>query len=395
MKTIILLSHVGFDNTPYCSYVHSHAKALVKAGYKVIVFASLRWFPGISLIRKNRKEKYKKYKGEQIIDGVHVIYFKNLSISNFLQKSNFNVNGWFYFQAVKKKIKKIIEKEDVLFIDAHTFKIEGYVAAKLKKIHNIPATVTCHGTSFNVMYQTENGKKQIKKICDSLDYVIGVSERFKEKLNAICVNNVKVIYNGINYYVEQKNEKNRKENGLIIVSALRQQKNIDLLIKAFANIYIKDKDATLTIVGEGKEKQNLVQLCTQLKLNNAVHFKGQISNSEVYELLRKNNIFVLPSVREGFGIAYAEAMYNGCITIGTKHEGIDGFIVNGKNGYLIEPNVEEITQKIYYILDKNNKEECERTRMQGIKDASKLTWKKNVTKYLALIEGKEDIYDEC
>ena len=33
--------------------------------------------------------------------------------------------------------------------------------------------------------------------------------------------------------------------------------------------------------------------------------------------------------------------------------------------------------------------------MQGIKDASKLTWKKNVTKYLALIEGKEDIYDEC
>ena len=391
MKTIIILSHVGFDNTPYCSYVHSHAKALVKAGYKVIVLASLRWIPGISLIKRNRKEHYKKFKGEQIVDGVNIIYFKSLSISKFFQNSKININGWLYFMAVKHKVENIVKKEDVLFIDAHTLQIEGYVAYKLKKIYNLPTIVTCHGTSFNVMYQTENGRKQIKKICDNLDYVVGVSERFKEKLNAISVNNVKVIYNGINYYETQKNLINKKENGLIIVGSLKKRKNVDLVIKAFANLYKIDKDATLTVVGEGKDKQSLIKLCEQLGVSNAVKFEGLISNQLVYDLLRKNNIFILPSVKEGFGIVYAEAMYNGCITIGTKNEGIDGFIKNGKNGYLVNPNVEEITKKIYYILDKNNKDVCEQIRIQGIKDSSNLTWDKNVKQYLKLLGVKEDI----
>ena len=309
-----------------------------------------------------------------------------MSISKFFQKSSLNINGWLYFRAIKNKIKEIIKKEDVLFIDAHTFKIEGYVAYKLKKIYNLFTRVSCHGTSFHVMYQTENGKKQIKKICDNIDYVIGVSNNFKKKLNAISIDNVKVIYNGINYYGTEDDVINKKDNALITLGSLKKNKNIDLVIKAFANLYKMDKDATLTIIGEGKDKQSLIQLCKELNISNAVQFKGQISNNLVYDLLNKSNIFILPSIKEGFGIAYAEAMYNGCITIGTKNEGIDGFIKDKENGYLINPDVEEITERIFYILDKNNKEECEKIRAQGIKDASNLSWDKNVREYLNLLE---------
>lgn len=383
MKTIIILSHVGFDNTPYCSYVHSHAKALKMEGYNVIVLASLRWFPGINIIRKNRKEFYKKYRGEQIIDGVKVIYFKCLSISNILKNNRLNINGLFYFWNIKNKIKNLIKKEDILFIDAHTFKIEGYAASKIKRKYKIPVIITCHGTSFNRMYETEKGKIQIKKICNNVDYVIGVSERFREKLNKINVNNVKVIYNGINYYEDTIIEKNRNYNGIIVIGNLIKQKNIDIVIKAFHNIYLKNNEARLTIIGDGIERRNLTELCDKLNIQEVVQFKGRIQNKEVYRLLRKNNVFILPSVIEGFGICYVEAMYNGCITIGTKNEGIDGFIKNGENGYLIDSNIEESTNIIEYVI--NNREECEKIRKKGIEDAKLLTWKRNAIEYLKLL----------
>lgn len=385
MKTIIILSHVGFDNTPYCSYVHSHAKALVEKGYNVIVLASLRWFPGVNIIRKNRKEYYKKYKGEKIIDGVKVIYFKCLSISNILRNSKLNINGLLYFWTIKSKIKNIIKKEEVLFIDAHTFKIEGYVASRIKRKYKIPATITCHGTSFNALYKTKNGKEQIKTICDNVDYVIGVSDRFKEKLNAINVNNAKTIYNGINYYENERIENDRNYNGIITIANLIKQKNVNLVIEAFANIYKNNKELSLTIIGDGKEKEALLDLCRKLGISKVVNFTGRIPNKEVYKLLRENNIFVLTSVIEGFGIAYAEAMYNGCITIGTKNEGIDGFIKDNINGYLINPTVEEITQKIEYIMMPDNIENCEIIRNKGIEDARLLTWDRNATEYINLL----------
>ncbi len=385
-KTIILLSHVGFDNTPYCSYVHSHAKALTKKGYNVIVFADLRWFPFISILRRKRREHYKTFKKEKMIDGVKVIYFKSLSVSNLFRDSKINLNGLFYYLAIKRKVKKIVKQENVVLIDAHTFKVEGYVAAKLKKIYNIPTIVTCHGTSFLVTFKTEKGKEQIKKIASKLDYLICVSERFQEKLHSINVRNTKVIYNGINFYEETKeNETASKDyNSIITLGSLIERKNIDVVIKAFEKVYVKNKKVKLTIIGEGILKDDLIKMCKELKIDNAVKFEGQISNQQVYRLMKKHNIFVLPSVREGFGICYVEAMYNGCITIGTKGEGIDGFIKNSKNGFLVNPSVEEITKKIEFIL--SNKEKCEIIRKEGIEQAKELTWDKNAEAYVKLIE---------
>ena len=54
-KTIIILSHVGFDDSPYCSYVQAHAKALVEQGYHVKVFAMIPWFPFFSYFQKKRR----------------------------------------------------------------------------------------------------------------------------------------------------------------------------------------------------------------------------------------------------------------------------------------------------------------------------------------------------
>lgn len=112
-------------------------------------------------------------------------------------------------------------------------------------------------------------------------------------------------------------------------------------------------------------------------------FKGEISNDEVLELMNKSYILLLPSVAEGFGIVYIEAMKAGTIPIATKGEGIDGFIRNGENGFLVNVNVNEIEDLISDIY--SDKYEIKKIRENAYRDAENLTWNNNAKSYIELI----------
>lgn len=386
MKTIVILSHVTFDNSPYCSYVHEHAKALVKQGYHVVVFAIIHWFPILSHFQKYKKnfmQKVHRQNMHKMIDGVEVIYIKSLSLSNFLYYSPININGIFYYQSIRKRFKKLLKSHEIVYIDAHTFKTEGYVAYKLKKKYpHIFTTVTLHGTSFDKNTTNRNGIKLIKKIFNTVDYAICVSYKLQNKLNSLNVRNSKVIFNGINQLERKNIEKEEYQYNIISVGALNPYKNHDISIRVISELKKKYPVIHLNIVGVGKEKDKLEQLVEDLDLKEHVTFKNQISNKEVLTLMNESYIFLLPSIREGFGIVYPEAMSMGCITIGTRKEGIDGFIKDKENGFLINPNVEEIVQLIDEIYSKKyNIQEIRRTAYQ---DSQKLTWDNNAKQYIEL-----------
>ena len=382
-KVILILTHVVFDSSPYCSYVHSHAKALKEQGYKVIVLAMLNYFPLITLIRPNRKKIYEKYKGINIVDGIEVIYKKHLSFSNFFSKFNLNVNGFFYYLSVKNIVKKLMKKYNLALIDAHTYEIEGYVASKLKKKYNIKTFITCHGTKFNNVYQTNKGKKEILNRSFVIDYYIGVSHKIVNQLKSIGVNNAKVIYNGVNSFNNKANKKIKYS--ITTIGSLDSGKNIGTVIEAFKNITQKYPDASLTIIGNGPLENELKNQAEDIK---NIKFTGYLENYKAQEILSKSEIFVLPSSPEGFGIAYVEAMNNNCITIGTRGEGIDGFIRNVENGFLVNVDSNEISDLIIDIF--NDKYDTKKILNIAKKDASKLTWEENASNYIKLMEDKNE-----
>ncbi len=391
MKTIVILSHVGFDNSPYCNYVHWHAKELAKQGYHVVVFAIVHWFPILSHFQKYKKEFIQRNKKEkfQMIDGVEVIYKKAISFSNFLYNSPINLNGIFYYKSIKKMFKKLYQKEEIELIDAHTFKIEGYVAYRLKKKYpNILTTVTLHGTSFDRNTKTKNGVKSIKKVFSKVDYAICVSPKIKHMLEKLNVNNAKVIFNGINQYDNEKVDKEKYKYHIISVGSLNYGKKHDVTIKVVGKLVEKYPDIQLDIIGEGKQKENLEQLVKRLNLDKKVTFRNRMSNEQVSNLMNQSYIFLLPSINEGFGITYVEAMNAGCIAIGTKNEGIDGFIKNKENGFLVNSNIEEIVNLIDEIY--SNKYNIETIRNRACEDAKKLTWENNANEYKKLIEQFEE-----
>nr|MBP7212081.1 glycosyltransferase family 4 protein [bacterium] len=136
---------------------------------------------------------------------------------------------------------------------------------------------------------------------------------------------------------------------------LIKRKNIDKVICAIKEL----PDFKLEVIGAGKEWRKLKRLGGK-----SVKFYGQIEKVDVIEKMQKSDIFILPSVNETFGMVYIESMASGCITVGTKNDGIDGIILDGKNGFLCNPTVEDIKTTLLKIKEWNDK---------GIKQASFLS----------------------
>ena len=154
----------------------------------------------------------------------------------------------------------------------------------------------------------------------------------------------------------------------VYVGRLVKYKNVDVIIKAL-NVVYSDKCFKLHIIGTGAEQQNLENLANDLGLTANVIFHGQMPRDDVFELMKRCYCFIMVSDNETFGMVYIEAMLAGCITIASKGGGVDGIIVDGKNGFLSEQgNVDALAMKVKEI---NNLPEEERNivRKQGILSA--------------------------
>lgn len=137
---------------------------------------------------------------------------------------------------------------------------------------------------------------------------------------------------------------------IITVSKLIKLKNVDTIIKAFAHVRKSVENIQLFIVGDGPLKKSLKKLAKRLNVSSHINFLGAQPHNKVIEFLRNSEIFAMVSSPETFGLVYLEAMASGCMTIGSKGEGIDGIIKDNVNGFLVEPrNISELANKFLYI----------------------------------------------
>lgn len=127
--------------------------------------------------------------------------------------------------------------------------------------------------------------------------------------------NVKILHNGIDTQRFRFNEEIRtgirKELGLTdemligFVGRLHAQKNPYRLLEIFAELKKKQGDSHLLIVGDGEERESMIQTCRELDILPSVHFVGQVTN--VHEMMMAMDVFLFPSVFEGLGLVVIEA----------------------------------------------------------------------------------------
>mgnify|MGYP003584944021 CR=1 FL=1 len=126
----------------------------------------------------------------------------------------------------------------------------------------------------------------------------------------------------------------RKRN-VVAAGRLHEQKNFDLLIRAFARFYKTHHDYSLIIYGEGPEKEKLHKLASSLGIAGAVELAGQ--SKTLLTDINDSGLFVLSSDYEGMPNVLIEAMACGlpCIATDCPIGGVRSLITSGENGLLI------------------------------------------------------------
>ncbi len=133
---------------------------------------------------------------------------------------------------------------------------------------------------------------------------------------------------------------------VLYVGKLIMRKGVDYLIKAFALLKREIDDVALLIIGDGPEKNNLVQLSTSLLPPNSVFFLGRIEQSDLPFFFSRADVCVVPSVTlddaewgihtEPWGLVMNEAMQFGRPMVATDAVGAAfDLIRNGTNGFLV------------------------------------------------------------
>lgn len=117
------------------------------------------------------------------------------------------------------------------------------------------------------------------------------------------------------------------------VGALIRRKHPIAVYKALCEAY-DNQSFNLRYIGTGLGKLEIMLYRWLLRKNNGVHFAGRVPRTFVLSYLRRSDVFVMVSQSEVFGLVYLEAMAQGCITIASKGEGMDGIIKDGVNGFL-------------------------------------------------------------
>lgn len=124
---------------------------------------------------------------------------------------------------------------------------------------------------------------------------------------------------------------------LLTVHRLVKSKGTRTLIEAIHLLKIRGIEAYADIVGDGPERADLEQLTTSLGVQQQIVFRGELENSVVKQFYGRSQIFVLPSVDEGFGIVLLEAMASGNIIVAARSGAIPEILADGLTGLLVTP----------------------------------------------------------
>jgi L-malate glycosyltransferase len=134
------------------------------------------------------------------------------------------------------------------------------------------------------------------------------------------------------------------------VCAIRPEKRLDLLMKAFLRVRPLCPDMKLLLVGSGPFKPEIERLRAELGLASVCHLEP--SHEDVSIWMRSIDIFVQASDTESFPNALLEAMACGCCVIASRVGGIPELVTDHEDGLLFTPgNLDDLSQKLTEVIE--------------------------------------------
>lgn len=227
--------------------------------------------------------------------------------------------------------------------------ILGNMAAKILGLPSISTFHTMPPIAQNLKKRAHQWLwlKSLNRFCDRVISVSEEAHKYYLKTSGVSLHKTIMIHNGIDFnrFSEiSSKDKNAIRQKLSIpkdaqifttVAVLRAQKGIQFMIQAMPAILAENLDVYYLVVGSGPHLDALKEEARALAVEERVIFTGM--RTDVPQLLSVSDIFILPTLTEALPTVLAEAMAARCPIIASAVGGVPEMVINGENGYLVDP----------------------------------------------------------
>ena len=292
------------------------------------------------------------------------IQFHTTGKSNFIFNPSFKTHEYkvdpflssiLSSQDFKSGLKKTINNGDI--IHSHQlWRMPNIYPLLIKKSKDIKIIISPRGTLSKDALNISKYKKYIfKKIFQqnkmllNCDVFHATSIKEKNEIRLLGYKQpIAIIPNGVNIPSKKKiNFKSKNNTKFLYLGRIHPIKGIDLLIETWADIELKNRNCSLEICGYYEDVQyynHLKDAIKKLGLKN-IFFSNKVSGLEKEKKYLENDVFILPSKSENFGLVIAEAMSYGLPVI-TSNQTPWSIIKKNNYGWVTSLNKKEISSAI-------------------------------------------------
>lgn len=245
-----------------------------------------------------------------------------------------------FLVAFAAKSYNIAKSHKIEILHCHWWIPAGLIGAFISLLSNIPLVITVHGTDVRLLANSNTLQLIAQSVLQRAQAITVPSDYLLQEITRLFPSLHSKIFK-IPIPVDLKpsltTHRETPIHQLISIARLSPQKGLNFLIDACARLKSEGVALNLSIVGDGEEREGLNRQIQSLKLVNEVTLLGEIPHNKIGEYLAKADLFILPSLQEGFGVGLIEALLYKKPVIGTDSGGIPDIIKNGETGLLIPP----------------------------------------------------------
>lgn len=170
---------------------------------------------------------------------------------------------------------------------------------------------------------------------------------------------IRIVPNGVDcerFKPRTSSERLKRQLGLdnnrsiLFVGRLIPRKGLSYLVEAAGQVVKEADDVKFVVAGDGPMRNSLIEWLTRLDLRDRFIFLGDVTEEMLPELYNCADVFVLPSIQEGQGIALLEAQASGKPVVAFNVGAVSESIMEGQTGFMSKPNSSQLSESLLRLL---------------------------------------------
>ncbi|EEG76378.1 glycosyltransferase family 4 protein [Dethiobacter alkaliphilus] len=305
-------------------------------------------------------------------------------------------------------LRSTIKRLNLDVIHVHSPFSMGLLGARTAKRYDLPLVFTYH-TMYDqyvhyLPFAQDISRKVVLKLssnfCNRCDLVITPTEVIRKIVAPNVQTRVEAVPTGIEVdefdgadrtWLRREYNISPDEKILLHLGRLGKEKNVGFLLQAYNKIRKNHPHTRLVIVGDGPEREGLIEEAKSMDFGEKVLFTGPLSREHVVDSYAGADLFIFASTTETQGLVLGEAKAAGVPSVAVKALGASEMVKDGVDGYLTPLDMDKFTERIEQLLENDELRQAmaERALIEAEHISSTAMAKKLLGVYMETIDDKK------